>query len=655
MAEEQQVEQVVSEEPEKLQGQTKESDEAEPSGKAFFALGLTSLGIVFGDIGTSPLYAFRECFLGHARIDPTPANVLGVLSLIFWSLILIISVKYLLYVVRADNGGEGGILALMALVSPWKRDLGSGRWFIATIGVFGAALLYGDGMITPAISVLSAVEGLEVATKAFNPYVIPVTVAILVLLFVFQRRGTAGVGEVFGPVMVLWFSVLSLLGVAGIIRHPQVLEALSPIHAVGFFLHNGGSGFLVLGAVFLVVTGREALYADLGHFNRRTIRFTWFAFVLPALLLNYFGQGALLLNNPESVVQPFYQLVPVWALYPVVLLATVATVIASQAIISGAFSLTRQAAVLGLFPRVRIVQTSSKKGGQIYIPSINWVLMIATVGIVLIFRKSSDIAAAYGVAVSTTMVITTLLAYVVARERWGWSRVSAVPVTAGFLILDVAFFGANMFRVEEGGWIPLAVAGFCFLIMWTWRQGQTIVWERLTKNAMPPDDFVNMIAEGSLARVPGAAVFMSGDESVIPPILLRHVRCNQVLHERVILVTVIIEDTPRVWPGKRAEIKDLGQGIFQVVLHFGFMQDPDVPKSLRAIQQQSGSNLDIGNFGDLTYFVGDEILIPSKERPGMLLWREKLSAFMARNTTQPTPFYGLPSEQVIRFGIEVEL
>ena len=654
MAEEQ-AEQVVSEEPEKLQGESKDSDEEELSGRAFLALGLTSLGVVFGDIGTSPLYAFRECFLGHARIDPTPANVLGVLSLIFWSLILVISVKYLLYVVRADNGGEGGILALMALVSPWKRNRGSGRWFIATIGVFGAALLYGDGMITPAISVLSAVEGLEVATKAFNPYVIPITVVILVLLFVFQRRGTAGVGAVFGPVMILWFSVLGLLGITGIVRHPQVLEAVSPIHAVSFFLRNGLSGFLVLGAVFLVVTGGEALYADLGHFTRRTIRFTWFASVLPALLLNYFGQGALLLNNPESVTQPFYQLVPDWALYPVVLLATVATVIASQAIISGAFSLTRQAAFLGLFPRVRIVQTSSERAGQIYIPSINWVLMIATVGIVLVFRKSGNIAAAYGVAVSTTMVITTLLTYVVARERWEWDRMFAVPLTAVFLIMDLAFFGANMFRVKEGGWIPLAVAGFCFLIMWTWRQGQTIVWERLSKNAMSLDDFVNMIAERSLARVPGTAVFMSGDESVIPPILLRHVQRNQVLHEQVILVTVIIEDTPRVWSSERVGNQGSEPWVFQVLLHFGFMQDPDVPKMLRSMPRQSDSALDLENLEDVTYFVGDEILIPSEERPGMLLWREKLFAFMARNATQPTPFYGLPPEQVIRFGIEIEL
>lgn len=650
---EKKTEQVVSEEPEKLQGKPKEP-EKEPSGGAFLKLGLTALGVVFGDIGTSPLYAFRVCFLTHDRVSPTAINVLGVLSLIFWSLLLVISVKYLLYIIRADNGGEGGILALMALVSTWKRDRSSDRWFIAMIGVFGAALLYGDGMITPAISVLSAVDGLRVATTAFDHYVIPITIGILIFLFVFQKRGTAGVGSVFGPVMILWFLSLAVLGISGILRHPLVLEAVNPIYAVRFFLRNDWSGFLILGAVFLVVTGGEALYADLGHFTRGSIRLTWFVLVLPALLMNYFGQGALLLEDPTAVTQPFYRLIPGWALYPMVLLATMATVIASQAIISGAFSLTRQAAFLGLLPRMRIVQTSSKRSGQIYMPAVNWLLMIATVGLVLGFRKSSNLAGAYGVAVSTTMVITTLLAYVVARENWGWKFLSATLVTAGFLIVDLAFFGANMFRIIEGGWVPLMVAGFCFMIMWTWKQGRAIVWKRLTKDMMSIEDFVKRVADRPPVRVPGTAVFMSGNLRGTPPMVLRHLQYNQVLHERVILLTVIIEDVPRVWPSQRLEVNDLGQGIFQIVIHFGFMQDPEVPKTLKTVQP-SNTDLDIENLDNLTYYVGGQILIPSQDRPGMALWREKLYAFMARNAVQPTSFYGLPSERVIQLGIEIKL
>jgi KUP system potassium uptake protein len=509
-------------------------------------------------------------------------------------------------------------------------------------------------MITPAISVMSAVEGLQVATAVFNRYVIPITIGILVLLFAFQRRGTSGVGSVFGPVMILWFLALSVLGIVGIMRHPRVLEAINPTHAISFFLRNGFSGFLVLGAVFLVVTGGEALYADLGHFTRRTIRLAWFSSVLPALLLNYFGQGALLLKDPKAVTQPFYQLVPGWALYPMVVLATMATVIASQAIISGAFSLTRQAAFLGLFPRVRIVQTSSEKVGQIYMPGINWVLMIASVGLVLGFRKSSNLAAAYGIAVSTTMVITTMLAYVVAREHWGWGLPSAVLVTAGFLVVDLAFFGANMFRVKEGGWIPLTVAALCFVIMWTWKQGRTIVWRRVARQTMSLDDFLNMVAERHLTRVAGTAVFMCGSDRVAPPMLLRHVQCNQVLHERLILLTVIIDDVPRVRLSEQMEDKDLGHGVIQVILHFGFMQDPDVPRALRSARH-SELSLDIGSLDTLTYYVGGQIVIPSADRPGMALWREKLFALMARNAAQPISFYGLPPERVIQIGIEIEL
>lgn len=651
---EEQAEQIVSEEPEKLQGKPKPSAE-EPAGRAFIVLGVTALGVVFGDIGTSPLYAFRECFISHGgRISPTPHNVLGVLSLIFYSLLIVISVKYLLYVVRADNGGEGGVLALMALVSPWRRGESSDRWMVAVVGVFGAALLYGDGMITPAISVLSAVEGLRVATGTFSRHVIPITVVILLFLFFFQRRGTAGVGSVFGPVMVLWFSTLAVLGIIGIIRHPQVLEAVNPIHAVRFFLRNGWGGFLVLGAVFLVVTGGEALYADLGHFTRRAIRLAWFSLVLPALLLNYFGQGALLMENPKAVAQPFYQLVPFWALYPMVFLATIATVIASQAVISGVFSLTRQAALLGLFPRVRIVQTSSKRVGQIYMPAVNWILMIATISFVIGFRNSSNLAAAYGIAVSTTMVITTVIIHIVAREKWGWGLMSALPVTAGFMMVDLAFFGANMFRIKEGGWIPLMIAGLCFVMMWTWQRGRTIVRQRLLENTTSLDEFVKKVEEDSLKRISGTAVFMSGSIEWTPSMLLRHIEFNQVLHERVILLTVIIEDMPRVISGRRSTIRDMGNGILQVILYFGFMEDPNVPEALRTTQQLESSR-DVEKFEDPIYFIGGQILIPSEDHPGMALWREKLFFLMARVATQPTPFYRLPSDRVIQLGIQIEL
>jgi KUP system potassium uptake protein len=646
---EKQIEQVVHEEPEKLHGEEKPPEEPDKKRLLFFSL--AALGIVFGDIGTSPLYALRECFIGRGILAPTPANVLGVLSLIFWSLVIVIAVKYLLYVMRADNEGEGGILALMALLSPWGRRKGRERRVLIVLGIFGAALLYGDGMITPAISVLSAIEGLKVATPVLHPYVIPITVLVLILLFAFQKRGTTGVGSVFGPVMLVWFAVLAALGISGIVRQPEVLKAVIPTYGIDFFQKNQWPGFLVLGAVFLVVTGGEALYADMGHFSRQTIRFAWFAIVLPALVLNYFGQGALLLLNPQGVSQPFYLLAPGWALYPMVVLATLATIIASQAIISGAFSLTRQAAFLGLLPHIRIFQTSAEQMGQIYIPGVNWILMVATLLLVFTFQTSSNLAAAYGIAVSTTMVITTLLAFRVARERWQWSWTLVFLITGGFLVVDLSFFGANIFRIVEGGWVPMLVGGVVFFLMSTWKRGRGIMEKRLEKSTIPLETFVRKIAHKPPLRVPGTAVFMTGNPEGAPPMLIRNLEHNKVLHEQVILLTVLIEDAPRVRPNQKLEIVKRAQGISQVLLHFGFMESPDVPKALAGIEKE-GLDFDPKT---ASYFVGGRTLIPTEKRGGMALWREKIFSFMARNAAQPAIFYGLPPDRVMELGIHVEL
>ncbi len=647
---EQQTEQVISEQPQPDRDRP-EAAHKEPTGRALLVTSLSVLGVVYGDIGTSPLYAFRFCFRGENPVPTTPENILGVLSLIFWSLIVVISVKYLVYVMRADNHGEGGILALLALLDPWRQGKGRRRWLVVILGIFGASLLYGDGMITPAISVLSAIEGLELATPAMVPVVVPITVTILVLLFIFQRRGTGRVGSVFGPVMLFWFSTLAVLGILGIVRRPGVLAAVNPVHGVLFFLKNGWDGFLVLGAVFLVVTGGEALYADMGHFGRRPIRTAWFGLVLPALLLNYFGQGALLLREPQTVVQPFYDLAPRWALYPLVLLATAATVIASQAIISGVFSLTRQAVLLGVLPRVRAVQTSIQKIGQIYIPSVNWMLMTATIVLVVTFQRSSHLEAAYGVAISTTMVITTLLAYVVARERWEWSFLPAAALTVGFLSADLSFFGANILKVKDGGWIPLLVGVSVYTLMTTWKRGRTLLFERTIRTWEPVEGFLKELSRKPPVRVPGTAVFLTGSQNGVPPTLLLQVEHNQVLHEQVILLNVVIENVPRVWLSRRLEVRDLGQGISRMILKYGFMEEPDVPETLRLIK---GSRLGFDP-DKATYYVGRQRVVSANGRHGMAAWRARVFAFMAHNAAHPTAFYGLPAERVIELGSRVEV
>jgi len=641
-------EQFIDEEPEKLGGDSGEPYHAEASSRGMILISLAALGIVYGDIGTSPLYALRECFGGQHSVSVTPDHVFGVLSLIFWSLLIIISIKYSMYVMRMDNRGEGGILALMALLPSWHRT--DSRSMVMILGVIGAALLYGDGIITPAISVLSAIEGLKVATPAFEPYILPITVAILILLFAFQRRGTSAIGSVFGPIMLVWFTVNAVLGVSGIVSQPQVLSALTPNHAIHFLINNHFQGFLVLGAVFLSVTGGEALYADLGHFGAKPIRVAWFALVLPSLVLNYFGQGAQLLTTPESS-SPFYDLAPSWAVYPLVLLATMATVIASQAVISGVFSLSRQAALLGLSPRLKVVQTSARKIGQIYVPGINWLMMVATVALVLGFGTSSRLSGAYGVAVSATMVITTLLAYFVTREVWRWSRGRALAVTAAFLAVDLTFFCSNMFRIVEGGWVPITVGVLVFVIMTTWKRGRDVVKRRLARKIMPLDTFVQQIQDNPPHRVPGTAVFMSAHPEGIPPILLHHLKHSQVLHEKVILLTIVTQDVPRLRPKDRLEVSNHGSGIYRVILNLGFMNVLTVPEELRRAREH---RLDI-DLDTVTYYVGRTILVPAKDDRVMAVWREKLFMYLARNAAWSASFYGLPQERVIELGEHVQL
>jgi KUP system potassium uptake protein len=612
-------------------------------------LALGALGVVYGDIGTSPLYALRECFHGQHGIAATRDNVLGVLSLVFWALIFLISIKYLVFILRADNRGEGGILALMALVRP-ERVTRKRHWVLVALGLFGAALLYGDGMITPAISVLAAVEGLEVATHLFDPYVVPITIAILIGLFAIQRHGTGRVGAVFGPVVLLWFVTLAALGISGVARDPAVLAAINPVHAVAFFARNRLAGFLVLGAVFLVVTGGEALYADMGHFGKRPIRLAWFSVVLPALLLNYFGQGALLIQDPQMADNPFYRLAPAWSLYPLVVLATFATCIASQAVISGAFSLTRQAVQLGYCPRVEIVHTSAGEIGQIYIPGINWALMLSTIGLVLGFGESTNLAAAYGIAVTATMVITTLLAYVVERKVWGWRALTAGLLTAAFLIVDLAFFGANVVKIAQGGWFPLLVAAVVFTLLSTWKRGRDILAHRLRRASLPVEAFVADVAKRMPTRVAGTAVFLNPDPQGTPIALLHNLKHNRVLHEKNVFMAVVTEEVPHVSDQGRVKVEELGEGFWRVIARYGFMQDPDVPEAL-GLAREHGLAIDPRM---ATYFLSNNTLLPSK-RPGMALWRERIFAFMSRNSTRPVQYFRIPPNRVVELGMQVEL
>jgi len=613
-------------------------------------MSLGALGIVYGDIGTSPLYSLRECFHGAHGVPPTHANVLGVLSLVFWALIVVVTLKYHVYVLRMDNRGEGGILALMGLVHKESGKQTGFRRLIVPLGLFGAALLYGDGIITPAISVLSAVEGLEVATPAFTKFVVPITIVILIGLFLFQKHGTGRIGSVFGPVMLLWFGTLAVLGISGILRDPSVLAAVNPAHAIHFFARNGFHGFLVLGAVFLVATGGEALYADMGHFGERPIQVDWFGFVGPSLILNYFGQGALLIHNPEATSNPFYRLAPGWALYPLLVLATAATVIASQAIISGAFSLTRQAIQLGYLPRMRIDHTSAREIGQIYVPGVNWALMFACIALVLGFGSSSRLASAYGVAVTTTMVITTILAYFAARHVLGWNIAAAVAVTAAFLFADLAFFGANMVKVVHGGWFPLAVALAVFTLMATWRRGRQILFDRIQEVGMSDGDFLKSIARHLPPRVSGTAVFMDRTIDEIPLPLLHNLKHNKVLHEKVVLLTIVTEEVPYVSDEEQAEVRELGAGLYRLVARYGFMETPEVPALLTNVEIP-GVSFDPAS---TTFFLGRETLLATS-RPGMAIWRERLFSWMVRNAEGAALYFRLPPNRVVELGAQIEL
>jgi KUP system potassium uptake protein len=633
--------------------ETSETHQQEPRGRYLALLSLTTLGIVYGDIGTSPLYAIRECFYGPHSVGVSGGNVYGVLSLIFWSLIIVISIKYLVFVLRADNKGEGGIIALMSLVRPRGEHVRS-RTPLVFMGLFGAALLYGDGMITPAISVLSAIEGLEVATPLFKPYILPITTTILIGLFLVQRRGTGGIGRIFGPVTLVWFTTLALLGGVQIVRYPQILRAVNPAYAAAFFADNGWIGFLVLGSVFLVVTGGEALYADIGHFGRLPIRLTWFSFVLPALLLNYFGQGALLLNDPEALVNrdynPFYHLVPQWGLYPMVVLATAATVIASQAVISGVFSLTRQAVQLGYMPRVLIEHTSARQIGQIYVPAVNWGLMIACIGLVWGFRSSSALAAAYGVAVTTDMVFTTILLAVVARMVWRWSLPLILALGTTFFIVDIAFWGANITKVPDGGWFPIVIALGAFTLMSTWHRGRAILHDRMKTDALPIDLFLSSVKSRPPHRVPGTSVFLFRNTDGTPPALLHNLKHNKVLHERVVLMTVLTEEVPHVPEEKRYRVESLGEGIYRIVIRYGFMEDVDIPKVLSQVTEEGMEFRE----AETTYFVGRETVIASAH-PGMALWREKLFGWMSRNAMSAAAFFRIPPNRVVELGAQIEM
>ena len=614
-------------------------------------LALGALGVVYGDIGTSPLYAFRESFHEGHNLDPVAENVLGVLSLIFWALVFIISLKYLVYVLRADNQGEGGILALTALIIP-KEGITrmTSNWGLILLGIFGTSLLFGEGMITPAISVLSAVEGLRVATPFFEPYILPITIVILIGLFLFQHQGTEGIGKIFGPITLVWFLTMAVLGTYWIFQHPTVLSAINPYYGYAFFVHNGWNGFFVLGSVILVVTGAEALYADMGHFGKAPIRLAWFGVGLPALLLNYFGQGALLLEQPDAVVNPFYRMAPSWALYPVVIIATMATVIASQALITGAFSLTMQAIRLSYLPRLAVEHTSPDEQGQIYISGINWLLMVSCIALVLVFRSSSNLAAAYGVGVATTMVITTILLCVVARARWKWPLPVVLIFGAFFLAIDLAFWGANLLKVLDGGWFPLAIGIIGFTLMTTWRRGRTILAQRLSETTMPWPELNRLVKEHKLACVPGTAVFMASDPTKIPPALFHNIEHNKAIHEKVIFLSVIVHDEPRVPVAERVEVFPLENDFYRVCLNYGFMDQFNVPRDLLLARAQ-GLDLDPNK---VSYFLGRERVL-SSDRPGMAHWREHLFIVMTRNSRSATDFFRLPPERVVEMGTQVEI
>jgi KUP system potassium uptake protein len=615
-----------------------------------FLLTLSALGVVYGDIGTSPLYALKESFHHNHNIALSQNNIFGILSLIFWSLIIVISLKYIRYVLKADNKGEGGILALTALVTPRTDKHASKRKTLIRLGLFGTALLYGDGMITPSISVLSAVEGLELITPVFSPYIIPITIGILIALFSVQKYGTELVGKVFGPLTLFWFLTLGGLGILNIMKAPGVLMAINPYYAFQFFAYNSWSGFFVLGSVFLVVTGGEALYSDLGHFGRQPIMRAWFAVVLPCLVLNYFGQGALINTNPLAVKNPFFLMAPPWMLTPLVILATLSTVIASQALITGVFSITMQAVQLGYIPRVLIEHTSAKEFGQIYVKSMNRILMFACILLVFFFRTSSNLASAYGIAVTTTMGVTTMLFYLVARQKWRWSKRKAGIICGFFLLIDFAFWGANLVKILDGGWVPLAVGVFIFVMMTTWKKGRKLLGQRIRNEVIPLSLFLAKIDREKPYRNPGIAIYMASGIKDTPYALIQNYEHYKSLHGRLIFLSVVTEQIPQVPQSRRIAVNDIGQGCYTVFIHYGYMERPNIPKELD--QLMVGDIL--LNPNEATYFIGKEKLFAT-DKPGMALWREKLFAFQTANAQDATTFFQLPRKRVMEIGVQVEL
>ncbi|WP_327437833.1 potassium transporter Kup [Pseudomonas donghuensis] len=611
---------------------------------------IAAAGVVYGDIGTSPLYTLKEVFAGHYGVQANHDGVLGILSLVFWSLIWVVTIKYVLFVLRADNQGEGGIMALTALARRAAAPYPRLSRVLVLLGLFGAALFYGDSMITPAISVLSAVEGLQLAFEGINHWVVPLAVVVLVALFLIQKHGTARIGILFGPVMVLWFSVLGALGVYGIVQRPEVLLAMNPAWAMNFFIVHPGMGVAILGAVVLALTGAEALYADMGHFGRKPIARAWILLVLPGLVLNYFGQGALILGNPEAVRNPFYLLAPDWALLPMIALATLATIIASQAVISGAFSLTRQAIQLGYVPRMFIQHTSSQEQGQIYIGTVNWALMVGVVLLVIGFESSGALAAAYGVAVTGTMLITTLLSSAVVLLLWKAPRWLAVPLLLGFLLVDSLYFAANAPKIFQGGAFPVIAGTALFILMTTWKRGRKIIVERLDESALPLPLFISSIAAQPPHRVRGTAVFLTARADAVPHALLHNLLHNQVLHERVVLLTVVSQDRPRVPAAQRFEVQGFGEGFYRVNLNFGFIEEPDVPAALQLCHLEE---LDFSPMVT-TYFLSRETVIPTK-RIGMARWREALFAFLLKNANSNLKYFNLPLNRVIELGTQVEM
>ena len=615
------------------------------------ALTLAAMGVVFGDIGTSPLYALKECFSPEHGIPFSHDAVLGVISMVFWAFLIVVSLKYVLFVMRANNHGEGGILALMAMALRTAPTNSKRALVIMMLGVFGACMFYGDAVITPAISVLSAVEGLEIVSPNFTKYVIPITIGILVALFFLQKTGTAVVGVLFGPIMVIWFLVLGAMGIYNIIDHPNILLAVNPMYGVNFMLDHSLQAFIVLGAVFLVLTGAEALYADMGHFGIRPIQYAWFFITMPCLLINYFGQGAMLLSNPHTIENPFFLMVPEAYTFTLVILATLATVIASQAVISGAYSMTSQAILLGIVPRMKITYTSEKEVGQIYMPSINWILLVIVVAVVLAFKQSSNLAAAYGIAVTTTMVITTLLAAIVMRVVWKWNAFIVAAVITLFLLVDIAFFMANALKIAEGGWFPLLLGALCFLLLMTWYQGRKLLREKAAEGGIPLESFVKSLLMSPPTRVSGTAVFLTSHVDYVPVAMLHNLKHNQVLHQRVIFLKISVWDVPYVQDQDRLNLKNMDGGIYLVRAMYGFKETPDVNHILDLLDTQHQIKCDLM---ETSFFLARDTVVPSAI-PGMAMWRERLFAWMYQNAAKPSDFFQIPTNRVVELGAKIEI